>query len=188
MTRLGSKLPRPTIGMIGATLLIIIGFAVFFAGRYLGSLPGYQYNGPEPPDDAYSLIGLFSALVGIVILAAGFLRKMVILPTQERIAVLIGWSVVIAGLIAMPAGALEADCWHNCYFNEFESFAIGWGGAIAALAGLTLVASAILASQLRPSGMHNRLVRGALVAIVVILVVATLWTFTFRAYYVFSHI
>ena len=37
MTRLGSReLPRPAIGMIGATLLVIIGFAVYFAGQYLG--------------------------------------------------------------------------------------------------------------------------------------------------------
>jgi hypothetical protein len=61
MTRLGSReLPRPAIGMIGATLLVIIGFAVYFAGRCFGS----SHAKPKivlrrkSPSEAYSIAWL----------------------------------------------------------------------------------------------------------------------------------
>ncbi len=175
-----SQFRRPDIGTIGASLLVMVGFAVYLAGRYLGSLPGYQYNGPIPPDIAYSIMGFYSAIVGIVILTARFLWQVFALPARGRIALLAGWSLVIAGLVAMPTGALQETTCSNCYFNLNGSFVIFWAGAVALPAGLTVVASVLLASQSRPPG-HKQLVRIALAAVVIILAGVTLWT-AFEAY------
>ena len=146
-----SQFRRPDIGTIGASLLVMVGFAVYLAGRYLGSLPGYQYNGPIPPDIAYSIMGFYSAIVGIVILTARFLWQVFALPARGRIALLAGWSLVIAGLVAMPTGALQETTCSNCYFNLNGSFVIFWAGAVALPAGLTVVASVLLASPVAAS-------------------------------------
>ena len=154
-------------------LVVIIGFFVYLYERYLVTSVGVQFSGSMPPADYYGIAGFFSALVGIVVLGADFLRKMVVLPAPEKVTALIGWSLVVAGLIVITVTALE-EC-SECSFNANDSFLTLWGGVIACLAGLTVVASAVLASQFRPAR-HSRLARWALAAVVVALVVATLWT------------
>jgi hypothetical protein len=130
-----------------AGLVVIVGFIVFVVGRYLYSLPGYQYNGPVPPDSTYAFIGLFAAFLGIVILAADFLRKKAALQAPEKLTVLVGWTLVVAGLIAIPVAALEEGYCISCSFNMIHSLMLA--GIIAVLGGLTLVAAAFLAWRFR---------------------------------------
>jgi hypothetical protein len=141
-----------------AGLLVIVCFAVFVVGRYLYSLPGYQYDGPIPPELTYSVIGLFGAFLGIAILAADFLRKKFVLPAREKLMVMVGWTLVVAGLIATPVAALEDEYCISCSFNTIHWLRLMFSvGIIAVLGGLTLVAAAFLAWRLRSSA------RGAVV-------------------------
>ena len=123
----------------------------------------------------YAIVGLVSALAGVVTLAADFVRRRVALPTSGKLVALAGWSLVAVGLAAFVVSLSESYiCMEYC-FNVNNSFVTEWGGIIAALAGLTLVASAVLASQFRPAVRH-RLGRWALVAVIVALMASTLWT------------
>lgn len=162
-----------------AAAIAILGLFVYVSESYLGTCGlgygceqdlnvlvqpfsygafGSMFVGSIYAPYAYAIIGLVFALIGIVTLAADFLRKRVVLLTTGKMMALIGWSLIAAGLSAFVVSASEVYiCWEYC-FNVNNSFVAEWGGIIAALTGLTMVASAVLVSQFRPAG-HNGLGR-----------------------------
>lgn len=141
-------------------------WATAFGNMYLGG-----YYAPY----AYAIVGLAAVICGAVAVAADSLRRTSKLPRRTLLATLGAWAVVAAGLSVWVASLAEGFVCSMYCFNADNSYVIGWGALVAALAGLIVVAAVSLLRQFRPTENRGRY-RWAALVIVVVLVAGTLWT------------